>query len=66
MASSIWNEPGAITLRAQDPKSYTQLGQAGPYPVLFNGTPAYAILNVFPWGRLQFLPLDFGKPAAIE
>ena len=25
-------------------------------------SPVYAILNGFPWERLQFLPMDYGKP----
>jgi len=58
----VWDKAGAITLRAQNPKSYTKLGQPDPYPALFNGTPVYAILNGFPWERLQFLPMDYGKP----
>jgi hypothetical protein len=58
----VWDKAGAITLRTQNPKSYTKLGQPDPYPALFKGTPAYAILNGFPWERLQFLPIDYGKP----
>jgi hypothetical protein len=58
----IWDKAGAITLRAQNPKSYTKLGRPNPYPDLFQGKPAYAILNGFPWDRLQFLPMDYGKP----
>ncbi len=58
----VWDKAGAITLRAQNPKSYTKLGQPDPYPALFKGTPVYAILNGFPWERLQFLPMDYGKP----
>ena len=57
-----WDKAGAITLRAQNPKSYIALGQPDPYPALFAGTPPYAILNGFPWGKLQFLPQDYGKP----
>ena len=43
-------------------KSYTLQGQPDPYLALFGKTPAYAILNNFPWDRLQFLPHDYGKP----
>lgn len=60
----VWDKAGAITLRAENPKSFTQAGQPDPYPALFNGTPAYAILNNFPWDKLQFLPVDYGKPTA--
>jgi hypothetical protein len=58
----VWDKAGAISLRVQNPKSYTALGQADPYAALFNGTPNYALLNGFPWDRLQFLPKDYGKP----
>lgn len=58
----VWDKAGAISLRVQNPKSYTALGQPDPYAALFNGTPNYAILNGFPWDKLQFLPKDYGKP----
>jgi hypothetical protein len=58
----VWDTAGAISLRAQNPKSYTALGQTNPYIALFNGTPEYALLNGFPWNRLQFLPMNYGKP----
>lgn len=57
----VWDKAGAITLRAENPKSFTVRGEPDPYPALFAGTPAYAILNGFPWERLQFLPMDYGK-----
>lgn len=58
----VWDKAGALTIRAQNPKSYTALGQPDPYQALFGTTPAYAILNGFPWDKLQFLPKDYGKP----
>lgn len=58
----VWDKAGAISLRAQNPKSYTALGNADPYKALFNGTAEYALLNGFPWNRLQFLPMNYGKP----
>ena len=58
----VWDKAGAITLRAQNPKSYTTLGLPDPYPALFKATPTYALLNGFPWEKLRFLPHDFGKP----
>lgn len=58
----VWDKAGALTLRAQNPKSYTALGQPNPYLALFGVTPVYAILNGFPWDKLQFLPKDYGKP----
>jgi hypothetical protein len=58
----VWDRAGALSLRAENPKSYTQMGQPNPYPALFNGTPDYAILHDFPWEKLQFLPFDYGRP----
>ncbi len=57
----VWDKAGAISLRAQNSYSYTTLGLADPYLNLFSGTPSYAVLNGFPWGKLQFLPLNYGK-----
>lgn len=58
----VWDKAGSISLRAQNPKSYTVLGKPNPYDKLFAGTPQYAVLNGFPWERLQFLPMNYGKP----
>ncbi len=58
----VWDKAGAITLRSQNPLSYTRTGKPDPYPALFAGTPSYAILYGFPWERLQFLPMDYGRP----
>lgn len=59
----VWDKAGAITLRAQNPKSWTRRGEPNPYPALFQGKPAWAILQGFPWEKLQFLPMDYGRPA---
>ncbi len=58
----VWDKAGAISLRADNPKAYTLLGKPNPYEELFGDTPSYAILKGFPWDRLQFLPMDYGKP----
>lgn len=58
----VWDEAGAITLRAENPKSYTQRGLPDPWPELFRGKPAWSILSGFPWDKLQFLPMDYGQP----
>ena len=57
----VWDKSGAIAIRAQNSVSYTALGQVDPYPALFSGLPNYAVLNGFPWDRLQFLPMNYGK-----
>jgi hypothetical protein len=58
----VWDKAGAITLRAENPKSVTTRNLPDPFATIFGGTPAYAILEGFPWDRLQFLPMDYGKP----
>lgn len=58
----LWDKAGAISIRMQNSLSYTALGQPDPYLNLFEGKPNYAVLNGFPWDRLQFLPMDYGKP----
>ena len=57
----VWDKAGAITLRAQNPYSYTVLSKPNPYEALYAGAPGYKILENFPWDRLQFLPMDYGK-----
>jgi hypothetical protein len=58
----VWDKGGAIVLRAENPKSMTTRKLPDPFETIFDGTPAYAILEGFPWDRLQFLPMDYGKP----
>jgi hypothetical protein len=58
----VWDKAGAISLRFENPKSLTAVGQPDPYVALFNGVPNYALLNGIPWDRLQFLPADYSKP----
>lgn len=58
----VWDKSGAIAIRAQNTVSYTALGQPDPYPELFGGKPNYAVLQGFPWDKLQFLPMHYGKP----
>jgi hypothetical protein len=58
----VLDKAGAISIRAQNAASYTALGGPDPYPELFQGKPNYAVLNGFPWDRLQFLPINYGKP----
>jgi hypothetical protein len=57
----VWDKAGSISLRASNPKSYTLVGKANPYDALFAGKAEYAVLNGFPWDKLQFLPVNYGK-----
>lgn len=58
----VWDKAGAISIRAQNSISYTALEQPNPYPALFDNKPGNAVLDGFPWERLQFMPMNFGKP----
>ncbi|MDP2246670.1 MAG: DUF4124 domain-containing protein [Nitrosomonadales bacterium] len=57
----IWDKAGAISIRMQNSLTYTSQGLPDPYPELFENKPNYAVLNGFPWDRLQFLPMHYGK-----
>lgn len=58
----VWDKAGSISVRAQNVKTYTAQGKTDPYPALYENKPSYAVLNGFPWERLQFLPKNYGKP----
>ena len=58
----VWDKAGSISLRFENPLPYTLVGQGDPYSAILNGTPTYAVLKGIPWDRLQFLPMNYGKP----
>jgi hypothetical protein len=58
----VWDKAGAISLRAENPKRFTVRGEPDPYVSLWNGTPNYGILAGFPWDKLQFMPMNYGRP----
>jgi hypothetical protein len=58
----VLDKAGAIAIRGQNAVSYTALGAPDPYPALFEGKPNYSVLDGLPWDRIQFLPLNYGKP----
>jgi hypothetical protein len=55
----VWDKAGAVSIRAQNVSSY----QANPYPALFDNKPAYDVIKNLPWARIEFLPMNYGKPA---
>lgn len=59
----VWDRAGAISLRAENPKAWTQRGLPDPYPEIFHGAAGWTILQGFPWDKIQFLPHDYGKPS---
>ena len=58
----VWDKAGALTIRAQNPLGYLAAGQTNPYQSLFGNKQPYAILEGMPWNRLQFMPMNYGKP----
>ena len=60
----VWDKSGAIALRAQNAYTYISQGQPDPYPALFENKPDYAVLQGFPWDKLQFLPMNYQAPAS--
>lgn len=57
----VWDKAGSVSIRAQNAVSYTATGKPNPYTALYENKPAYTILNNFPWNKLQFLPMNYGK-----
>jgi hypothetical protein len=60
----VWDRAGAISIRAQNVVSYTSQGKSNPYPALFENKQNYQVLNGFPWDKLQFMPMHYGKNAS--
>lgn len=58
----VWDVAGSVSLRAENPKRYTLRGLRSPYSALLGGTPGYKLMDGFPWDRMQFLPMDYGRP----
>ncbi|MFL5813920.1 MAG: ricin-type beta-trefoil lectin domain protein [Bdellovibrionia bacterium] len=64
----VWDHSGSISIRAQNVISYTAVGKVDPYhgangaSGLFQGKADWQILEGFPWDKLQFLPMNYGKP----
>jgi hypothetical protein len=59
----VWDKAGSVSLRFQNPLDFTLTGQPDPYPAILDGAAPHAVLNGIPWDRLQFLPVDYGKPS---
>jgi hypothetical protein len=58
----VWDLGGSVALRAENPKRYTTIGLPNPYASLYGSMPIYKIMDRFPWDKMQFLPMDYGKP----
>ncbi|HSI44138.1 MAG TPA: DUF4124 domain-containing protein [Methylotenera sp.] len=58
----VWDKAGSVGIRAQNVDSYTMLGKPNPYPALYGYKQSYQVLAGFPWDKLQFLPMNYGRP----
>jgi hypothetical protein len=54
----VWDRAGALSIRAQNISSYP----VNPYPALFNNIAPHDVIKNLPWNRIQFMPLNYGKP----
>lgn len=57
----IWDKANAVTLRAENPSSYTDRGLVDPYKALYGDKADWNVLDGIPWDRLIALPHDYGK-----
>ena len=53
---------GCTAISAESPAGAIAATGSDPWKPLMNGTASYAILENFPWSKLQALPKDYGKP----
>ena len=58
----VWDKAGAVSLRMVNPASYELAGLPNPYPALFDNVASYDVLKGFPWSKMQFMPMNYGKP----
>lgn len=58
----VWDHAGAISIRLSNPIAQTSKGEVNPYTAIFNGEPMYHVLQGVPWDKLQFMPMNYGKP----
>jgi hypothetical protein len=55
---------GAVSVVAESGVPYAGTTGVNPWTALLGSTPSYKIMQNFPWGSLQAMPQDYGKPAA--
>ena len=57
----VTDRAGSVAITAEAGQERT--GDADPWPVLMDGAESWNVMADFPWGDLQVLPRDYGKPA---
>jgi len=59
----VTDKAGCTAVVAESPAAVIAATGVDPWKALMGSTPDYAIMKGFPWGSLQALPKDYGKPA---
>ena len=58
----VVDKAGCVAIIAESPVGVQAKTGTDPWPSLLGGTPDYAVLQNFPWSKMQAMPRDFGKP----
>ena len=53
---------GCTAVSAESPAATIAATGVNPWKALMAGTPSYAIMENFPWSKLQAVAKDYGKP----
>jgi hypothetical protein len=60
----VTDKGGAVSVTAEGGTAEEAVTGADPWDALLGNAPDYAVLRGFPWGSLQALPQDYGRPQA--
>ncbi|WP_432544282.1 DUF4124 domain-containing protein [Kineococcus sp. SYSU DK002] len=60
----VTDKAGCVAVTAESPAATIAATGVDPWKELMRGKPDYRIMENFPWGSLQALPKDWGKPAS--
>ncbi len=58
----VSDKAGAVSVVAEDGVPTQSRTGTNPWTALLAGRPGYSVLAGFPWGSMQALPRDYGKP----
>ncbi|NAZ74009.1 DUF4124 domain-containing protein [Kineococcus sp. T13] len=60
----VTDKAGCVAVTAESPAATIAATGVDPWKALMQGKPDYRIMEGFPWGKLQALPKDWGKPSS--
>ncbi|NAZ74003.1 hypothetical protein GTQ99_00970 [Kineococcus sp. T13] len=58
----VTDKAGCTAVVAESPAAAIAATGVDPWKALLGSTPSYSVMKGFPWGKLQALPRDHGKP----